>query len=306
MSEKLVQLRMFLTTRGKGVLLLLAMAAGIFVPQAHVYSFLIQHLLMVMLFFAFLDINLKPRPSQKGVFWILLVNLSIAFVVYALLSPFDLQLALAGFLTAISPTAISSPVIVGFVEGDIEFIIASVILTNITVALVVSLALPALMDTAMQISVFDVLKSVAIVMFVPLLLSQAVKKLPAAGQKFLRKGKSLSMPLWLVALFIVSAKASDFLRNENTAPISTLGIIALISLVICVFNFGIGVWLGRPDHWRESGQALGQKNLSFTIWVALTFVNPIVAMGPIFYIIYHHIYNSWLIYHFEKTRSRLL
>lgn len=145
MSKKLVQLRTFLTTRGKGVSLLLTMVVGIFVPQAHVYSFLIQHLLMVMLFFAFLDINLKPRPSQKGVFWILLANLSIAFVVYALLAPIDLQLALAGFLTAISPTAISSPVIVGFVEGDMEFIIASVILTNISVALVVPLALPSLM-----------------------------------------------------------------------------------------------------------------------------------------------------------------
>ena len=302
MSKKLVQLRTFLTTRGKGISLLLTMVVGIFVPQAHVYSFLIQHLLMVMLFFAFLDINLKPRPSQKGVFWILLANLSIAFVVYALLAPIDLQLALAGFLTAISPTAISSPVIVGFVEGDMEFIIASVILTNITVALVVPLTLPSLMGTAVQISIIDVLRSVAIVMFVPLLLSQAVKKLPAAGQNFLRKGKSLSMPLWLITLFIVSAKASDFLRNENTAPLTTLGMIALISLGICVIDFGVGVWLGRPDHWRESGQALGQKNLSFTIWVALTFVNPLVAMGPMFYIIYHHIYNSWLIYDYEKTR----
>lgn len=303
MPQKLIQLKIFLTTRGKGISLLLTMVSGIFMPQAHRYSFLIQHLLMVMLFFAFLDINLKPRPSQKGIFWILLANLLIAFGAYALLIPFNLQLALAGFLTAISPTAISSPVIVGFVEGDMEFIIASVILTNIVVALVIPLTLPALIGAETKISILEILQSVAVVMLIPLLLSQAAKKLPAAGQSFLRKGKTLSLPLWLITLFIVSAKASDFLRNENTAPLATLGIIALISLLVSILNFGIGVWLGRPNLWRESGQALGQKNISFTIWVALTFVNPLVAMGPIFYIIYHHIYNSWLIYDFEKTRA---
>ena len=303
MSEKIARLKKFLTTRGKGVSLFMAMVVGIFVPQAYRYAFLIQHLLVVMLFFAFLDIDLKPRPSQKGVLWILLANISIAFAAYVLLAPFDLQLALAGFLTAIVPTAISSPVIVSFVEGDMEYIIASVLLTNIAVALIIPLALPALTGRAMQISILDVLQSVVVVMFVPLLLAQLVKKMPLGGQNFLRKGKSLSMPLWLLTLFIVSAKASEFLRNENTASLATLGIIALVSLVICILNFGIGVLLGWPDRWRESGQALGQKNLSFTIWIALTFVNPLVAMGPMFYIIYHHIYNSWLIYRFEKTRT---
>jgi hypothetical protein len=38
----------------------------------------------------------------------------------------------------------------------------------------------------------------------------------------------------------------------------------------------------------------------------LTFINPLVAMGPMFYIVYHHVYNSWSIYRFEKRRSDLL
>ena len=302
MSEKIAQLKIFLTTRGKGLLLLFAMGLGISLPQLHRYTFLIQYLLMAMLFFAFQGIDFKPRSVQKRVFWVLAFNLGLAFLAYALLAPFDLQLALAAFLTAISPTAVSAPVIVGFVDGDMEYIVASVLLTNIVVALVIPLALPALTGTAMQISIVDVLSSVVVVMFVPLILAQVSKKLPIAGQKFLRRGKSLSMPLWLITLTIVSAKASDFLRNENTASLAILLKIALISLLIAALSFGIGVLLGRPDRWRETGQAMGQKNLSFTIWVALTFVNPLVAMGPTFYIIYHHLYNSWLIYQFEKTR----
>jgi hypothetical protein len=33
--------------------------------------------------------------------------------------------------------------------------------------------------------------------------------------------------------------------------------------------------------------------LRFGFWIALTFINPLVAMGPTFYILYHNLYNSW-------------
>ena len=73
-----------------------------------------------------------------------------------------------------------------------------------------------------------------------------------------------------------------------------------------IVNFSVGALLGGRNHWQEASQALGQKNLSFVIWIALTFINPLVAMGPMFYIVYHHLYNSWLIYQFEKQRKVLL
>jgi BASS family bile acid:Na+ symporter len=80
--------------------------------------------------------------------------------------------------------------------------------------------------------------------------------------------------------------------------------IGLISLVICVINFGAGALLGGRAHLKEARVSLGQKNLTFVIWIAITFINPLVAMGPTFYILYHHIYNSWLIYRFEKAKGR--
>jgi len=292
----------FLTTQGKGLSLLFTMLLGWLVPQVHVLSFLIQYLLMVMLFFAFLDIELKPQGFQKRVLWILFANVAVAFIGYMVLSQFDLILGLAAFMTAIAPTAIAAPVIIGFIEGEVEFVVASVLLTNLASALVVPLALPSLLGKVVQISVWEVLQPVLVVMFVPLLLAQLASRLPENTQKIIRKGKITSFPIWLVNLFIISAKASDFLRNENTSSISTLAIIAVVSLVICIVNFGVGALLGGRSLWQEASQALGQKNLSFVVWIALTFINPLVAMGPTFYILYHHLYNSWLIYQFEKGR----
>jgi BASS family bile acid:Na+ symporter len=98
------------------------------------------------------------------------------------------------------------------------------------------------------------------------------------------------------------ANAGNFLRNDVTASLATVIAVALISLVLCILNFAVGALLGG-DHFRqESSQSLGQKNNSFVIWIALTFINPLVAMGPTFYILYHNIYNSWQIYRFERRR----
>lgn len=291
----------FLKTQGKGLSLLFTMLVGAFMPQAHAFSFLIQYLLMVMLFFAFLDIEFK---FQKSVLWVLLANVAVAFAAYMMLVPFNLTLALAAFMTAIAPTAIAAPVIISFIGREVEYVVASVVLTNIASALIVPLALPSLIGTAIQISVWEVLQPVLVVMFVPLILAQLVKLLPTNAQVLIRKGKAISFPVWLINLFIISANASNFLRNGNTDSLSTLAIIAFVSLVICIVNFGVGALLGGRSHWQEASQSLGQKNLSFVIWIALTFINPLVALGPMFYILYHHLYNSWSIYQFERKQAK--
>jgi len=289
----------FLAGQGKGLSLLFTMLVGALLPQGHVFSGWIQYLLMVMLFFAFLDIEFK---FQKSVLWVLLANVAIAFVVYVMLAPFNLTLALAAFMTAIAPTAIAAPVIISFIQREVEYVVASVVLTNIASAFVVPIALPFLIGTQIKISIWEVLQPVLTVMFVPLILSQLVKSLPANAQKFIRKGKAFSFPVWLINLFIISAKASDFLRHDNTDSLSTLAIIAFVSLIICIINFGTGALLGGHSHRQEASQALGQKNLSFVIWIALEFINPLVALGPMCYILYHHIFNSWAIYQFERSR----
>lgn len=283
--------------------LLFTMLVGAFFPQLHGLSFLVQYLLMAMLFFAFLDIQFKPETFQTSVIWVLLANVGVAFASYMALGAFDMTLALTAFMTAIAPTAIAAPVIIGFIQGKIEYVVTAVLVTNIASAVIIPLTLPFLLGAQVQISVWDVLQRVLPTMFVPLILARLAARLPLGMQAFIRGGKQFSFPLWLVNLFIITANASNFLRNENSDSVRTLLTIALTSLVLCIVNFGVGALLGGRQNWQEASQSLGQKNLSFVIWIALTFINPLVAMGPTFYILYHHLYNSWSIYQFEKRHS---
>jgi len=294
----------FFRTYGTVLALVVAMLIGALVPQASVLSFLVQYLLMLMLFFAFLDIKLNPQSFQKGVVWVLLANLAVAFGVYGAFSLINSTLALAAFMTAVAPTAIASPVIISFIEGHVEYVVASVFLTNISMALVVPVALPFLVHTTIPISTWGILQPVLITMFVPLILARITAHLPQAAQSIIRKGKRYSFPLWLFNLFIVSAKAADFIRSENAVSMHILLKIALISFIICVINFTVGALIGGRQYRQEASQALGQKNNSFVIWVALTFLNPLVAMGPTFYVLYHNLYNSFQIYLFFKKKNK--
>jgi BASS family bile acid:Na+ symporter len=303
MSDLFSKITTMLNTQGKGAILLLIITLGAVLPQLYIFTFMIQYLLMIMLFLAFLDLKFTPGMVHKSVFGILLANIAVAFLGYAILAPYNSTLALAAFMTGIAPTAIAAPVMVDLIKGKVDYVIAAVLVTNIVVALIIPLSLPYLLKSDVQISILEVLKPVLIVMFVPMLLSRLVAWLPAATQSVIRKGKVSSFWIWSLNLLIVSANASHFLRSQNADFTIVLVETALVGLAICIINFGIGALIGGRNYWQEASQSLGQKNLSFVIWVSLAFINPLVAMGPTFYVLYHHIYNSWVIFQYERKRA---
>ncbi len=281
------------------------MLIGICFPQAHRLTFLVQYLLMAMLFFSFLDLQIDNSSFRTGALKILAANLATGFGWFFLCLLIDRELAATAFITAMAPTAISSTVIVAFINRRVDFMVAAVLLTNIAVALVVPFVLPSVVGTTSKISTMDVLIPVLITMFVPLILARACTLLPRNARQFLKAGKKLTFPLWLFNLLIISAKASQFIFVEGSTSISEVLEIACLALAICVVNFVLGAVLGGREFWQESSQALGQKNNSFAIWIALTYINPLAAMGPTIYILYHHIYNTWQIYHFEKNKEKI-
>ena len=294
-----------LNTYGKGLSLFAMMLLGAFFPQAHGLSFLIQYLVMAMLFFAFLDAEFNPKAFQKSVLWVLITNVAVAFIGYGIFASYNLTFALVAFITGIAPSAIASPVVISFIEGRVEYAVTAVLVTNISSALIIPLALPSLAGAAVPVSVWNVLRSALTVMLVPLILAWLVLWLPPGGQAFVRKGKRFSFPIWLINLFIISANAANFIRTQNTGSARVLLEIALISLGIVWSILRSARGLAAASTGRRPARRLGKKIFSFVIWIALTFINPLVAMGPTFYILYHHLYNSWLISRFEQRRIRV-
>ncbi len=288
---------------GRTLALILAMIAGSLVPEAESASSLLPYLLMGMLFFAFLDITITRESFHASILLIFLANLAIPLAIFFLFRMIDPVVAVVGFLTAIAPTATATPVIVSYLRGRVDYVLPCVLLTNIGIALILPFVLPWVAGATVHITTGEVLPPVLEVMFVPLILAFLLRKFLPKVQRALLPGKALSFPIWLAMLFLVTSKASAFLQSDAGFSVSQLFWIALLSLVICVVNFGAGALIGGREFRREGSQSLGQKNNSFTVWVALTYLNPLAALGPTFYVLFHNLYNGMQLYVAERDSA---
>jgi len=272
--------------------LLAAMVLGLAIPEAHAFQYLIPYAIMAMLWMAFLDI--RPTGFRRQHAFLLAANWGVGLVAWAVLMPFNRQLAIVALLIGLTPTATASAVVTGMLGGRVEFVAGSVLLTNVTAGLLFPFALPFLLGSQFAMQTAPFLKQTICVVLGPLALAQCLRVGAPAWTQVLLRFRHFSFYLWLVALFLVTANAGHFLRAQwHAGGMVQIAQIAGIALVLCAVNFALGWKLGGAAFARETSQSLGQKNTLLTIWIALTYANPLVALGPTFYVLCHNSYNAW-------------
>lgn len=75
--------------------------------------------------------------------------------------------------------------------------------------------------------------------------------------------------------------------------------------ILCLMQFAVGRFIGHYfDSTVNAGQALGQKNTAFAIWIAYTYLNPLSSVGPGCYILWQNIINSIEIWAHEHRQNR--
>lgn len=280
----------------KTIFLLAAITLGVFFPYGHEYTFLIRYFLMLLLFFSFLDIKIEKEIIRKIHFVILAAIILVAVAIYFLLKPINIALAQTAFITAIAPTAIAAPVIISLKNGKVEFVTFSLLLNNITIALLIPFLIPLLMNGKADISIGKILSPVIVTLSVPLTAAQIVKYfLPKVWKKFIG-WKDSSFYILVVNIYIATSDASNYIQSELTTNIEIIFLIALVSALLCVLFFTLGWFIGGKEFSAEASQSLGQKNNAFTIWISLTFMNPLTVLGPVFYVLVQNIYISWELY----------
>lgn len=286
------------------MLILLAILLGIVFPLAHQLTFLIRYSLMIMLFFAFLNIRFDREVLQRDHFLVLAANIGLPLLLVNLLQPLGPTPALAVFVVAMAPTAAGAPVIAAFLRCRVDFVTTSVLLTSPTIALLLPLLLPLFIEVQVDISVAAILGPTAAIVFIPLLVSQGLRRaLPHLAGR-LNHFRGIAFYLFLANVHIASARATRFIGYESDTPWKTLLFLAVIIGLLCLLQFQLGERFAQPSLRQESSLALGRKNTMFALWVALTFIDPVVALGPIFYILWQNAYNSWQLYEVERAERK--
>jgi len=283
---------------------------GVLFPQAHILNSrhdLVRWLIVLMVLISCLQIRLSDLKPQSQHWRILGINVLMGIIPYLLLKtllPENPDLAKAAFFVGITPTATAAPVVVAFLHGRIGFALTGFTITNLGISVALLGLLPWVTgnftaEFAGRVGV-TLLQIIALPFAAALLLRKIyppIKDLPKKPRM-----KTCTFLLWSFLLFILAAIARQYFIDHPDAPGGNVMGIALISLLLCAVNFWIGRHAAPFKYFRESSQILGQKNTSFSMYLALSYASPLIAMGPIFYILWHNSWNAWQMYRYDRRK----
>ena len=264
-------------------------------------------LLFLMLFVAFCKIKPTDLKPHRWHLWLLLTQcllFAAACVALWLYPSTGLRVIIEGFMLAIiCPTATACAVVTQKLGGDSAATTSYTIIINMVVALLCPLLLP-VAHPQEGLTFFPafmvIIHKVFPLLIVPLFLAWFVRYLMPSFHKRIVATKDLAFYMWAVSLAIAIAVTCKALAHSHES-MWNVGGIAVVTLVACLFQFSFGKWIGSHYGKRmEAGQALGQKNTVFIIWLGYTFLSPITAAAGGFYSVWHNLVNSWQLYKKRK------
>ena len=264
-------------------------------------------LLFIMLFVAFCKIKPTDLKPHRWHLWLLLTQCLLFIVACLFLWAYPTsgaRVIVEGFMLAIiCPTATACAVVTQKLGGDSAATTSYTIIINLVVALLCPLLLPVAHPQpglTFLPAFMVIINKVFPLLIVPLFLAWFVRYLMPSFHKRIVATKDLAFYMWAVSLAIAIAVTCKALAHSEES-LWNVGGIAVVTLVACLFQFTFGKWIGSHYGKRmEAGQALGQKNTVFIIWLGYTFLSPITAAAGGFYSVWHNLVNSCQLYKKRK------
>ena len=304
---------------GAGALLYLLFA---FTPQLDdmatamgpFFATILPLFMFLILFVTFCKVDFRQLRPVAWHGWVVLFQVLFIGVLMALMlmpsgepSTQAKVLMEALLMCCISPCATAAAVVTQKLGGSLEQMTTYTFLSNFMTVLLAPVCFPLIekgADITFLAAFTKILHEVFLVLVVPMLLAYVVKHHLKGLHRRIVAVRDLSYYLWACSLMIVTGTT---VKNIVHAEVSIwlLTAIALLGLLICIVQFAVGRFIGHFfDHTQEAGQALGQKNTAFAIWLSSAYLNPLSSVGPGCYILWQNIVNSveiWL--HRKKQLS---
>lgn len=280
----------------------ISMMGGIvFHDWIHYLSFLTPYLIFIMLTITYTRIRSRELRITRFQWTLLAVQMIGCWLIYGLIYPIDEQIATASFLCIFMPTATAAPVITGMLGGSVTKLATYSLLSNLAVALSAPTFLSLVNDTGREIAFADsfttICAQVVPLLILPLVVAILMRHSAPKLHKAIAEHQSISFWMWAVALFIVMGRAVSFMIKQPISELPIMAGMAVASLAVCCMQFIIGRKVGGHLGDKIAGaQGLGQKNTIIGLWMALTYLNPIVSVGTATYIVWQNSINSFQLY----------
>lgn len=283
-------------------------AATFFAP---IMDTILPLFMFLILFVTFCKVDFHKLRPMRWHLWVSMFQVLIVGVIVALILGFHLTgrsliLMEAMILCVISPCAAAAAVIVKKIGGDMEEMTTYIFISNFLTAILIPICFP-MIDKHADIPFIQafllILYKVCIILVVPMIMAFIVKHGMHRLHAKIVAQKDLGFYMWGCSLMIVSGTTVKNIVHADTT-VGFLLVIATLGMFLCMAQFAIGRYLGHFfDETVNAGQALGQKNTAFAIWIAYTYLNPLSSVGPGCYILWQNIVNSIEIWHYQRKST---
>ena len=268
-------------------------------------------LLAVMLFVSFCKVSPQDlRPRHWHVILLgLQVTLFLAVSAAAIMSGDNegTSVLLQGaMLCLICPTATAAAVVTNKLGGDSGSIITYTLMINVATSLLAPAILPLVHPqpgSNFIAALLLIMGHVFPLLVMPLLAAWLVRYLMPKFHSKILSVPNLAFYLWAVSLALAIAVTTKSIVHSTVSLWYLFGL-AVVSLICCLFQFWAGKRIGGANGERIcGGQAFGQKNTVFIIWLGYTFLTPVTAVVGGFYSVWHNVINSWQLYKHKKGEN---
>lgn len=217
-------------------------------------------------------------------------------------------------LCFVCPTAAAAGVITDRLGGNLSDTVTYVVLINILAAFIIPLVIPIVHptpDSAFLGRFISICLRVFPLLVLPLLLAWFIRFTMKRFHQWLLRFVSWAFYIWGLTLTLAIYLATDAMLSSGISVWVALMICA-VSLLCTLIQFAFGRWAGkgtakddingdniaRAIHANSitAGQALGQKNTGFLIWLGYSWMTPVTSVAGGLYSIWQNLFNAWELY----------
>ena len=142
------------------------------------------------------------------------------------------------------------------------------------------------------------------ILILPCLLAWTIRYTTHRLQRILMRWSRYTFYIWFFGLTLAMVLSTRALLLSRLGG-WTIVLIVLVSMASCAVQFFAGrhIGRGRIDS-ITAGQALGQKNTGFLIWLGYNYLTPVTSVAGGLYAIWQNLFNSWeLLQHSRRASS---
>ena len=260
----------------------------------------------LLLFFQFVQVSPHDLRLHRWHLWALLFQI-LTFLGFAALSAVLSDgaarvLSECAMLCLICPTASAAGVITRKLDGNLAGTVTYLVLVNVAATFLIPMIIPMVRpsaDLGFWAYVAQIALKVFPVLILPGLLAWVIRYTTHKLQRKLMRFAPNSFYIWFFGLTLAMVLSTHALLHSHLGAWAVAGIVA-VSAASCAVQFFTGRRIGRDrTESITAGQALGQKNTGFLIWLGYNYLTPVTSVAGGLYAIWQNLFNSWELYEHE-------